>query len=241
MTEVSSKNVTSSTFFEHLDELRVCLTRSLIALIIAAVCFYPFIDQVLHYIIRPVGKLVFTSPADAFVTRMMLTLMGGFFIALPYIFYHIWSFVASGLKDTERRYIIVYGPLSFLLFILGSVFAYFIMIPISLKFLLSFSSEILTPMITIKNYISFLGTMVLAFGIVFELPIIMLFLTKIGIATPEFLMQKRKHAIVLILIVSAIITPPDFITQILIAGPLIILYEIGVIVSKWTYKRPLDE
>ena len=120
---------------------------------------------------------------------------------------------------------------------LGAVFAYFVTIPISIRFLLSFSTDLIVPMITVKSYISFVGTMLLAFGVIFELPLVLMFLTKIGIATPAFLMQKRKHAIIIILVVSAFITPPDFITQLIMAVPLVILYEVGIVASKLTYRE----
>jgi sec-independent protein translocase protein TatC len=121
------------------------------------------------------------------------------------------------------------------LFIAGGLFAYFVAIPVALRFLLSFSTATIVPMITVKNYIAFVGTMLLAFGIIFELPLVIMFLTRIGIATPKFLAEKRRHAIVLILIVSAILTPPDCFTQALVALPLMILYEIGLLASKMAF------
>jgi len=131
----------------------------------------------------------------------------------------------------------IFGPCSLFLFFLGGIFAYFVIIPISIHFLLSFSTPSIVPMITIKSYVSFVVTMLLAFGVVFELPLVLMFLTKIGVATPAFLVQKRKYAVVIILIVSAFITPPDCVTQILMALPLIVLYEAGIIISKITYRK----
>ncbi len=224
-------------FVGHLDELRGRLVKIVIAVIIAACIFYAFIDSVFIAIIQPVGKLVFTSPADAFIARLTLTIFGGLFLALPVTLYQIWQFVAAGLRKEERRYIIFFAPFSFFLFLMGGLFAYYITVPVALRFLLSFSSDVIVPMITIKNYISFLGTLILAFGVVFELPLVLMFLTKIGIATPDFFANKRRYAIVLILIVSAIITPPDVITQLMLSGPLIVLYEIGIIASRFTYRK----
>jgi len=224
-------------FVDHLEELRGRLIKSVLAMVCASGVVYIFIDQILEFFIKPVGKLVFTSPADAFLARVTLTLFTGFFLALPIILYQVWSFIAVGLKEEETKYVYFFAPCSLVLFIVGGVFAYSVTIPIAIRFLLSFSSDFVVPMITIKSYISFVGTMILAFGVVFELPLVLMFLTKIGIATPAFLSQKRRFAVVLILIVSAIITPPDIITQLIMAGPLIILYEIGIIVSKVGYKR----
>ena len=225
-----------ASFFDHLDELRGRLIKSVLAVIAAGGFFYLFIDQALEIIIKPVGRIVFTSPGDAFTARVMLAFLGGFFLALPVILFQVWRFVAGGLKEHEIRYIRFFGPCSLVLFFFGGIFAYFVFIPISVRFLLSFSTASIVPMITIKNYMSFVVTMLLAFGVIFELPLILMFLTKLGIATPEFLVQKRRHAIVIILIVSAFLTPPDCVTQLIMAAPLMALYEAGIIVSKLTYR-----
>lgn len=234
-TKIMSKSPRSIHFFDHVEELQSRLIKSIIAIVIASGLFYFVIDEVFMALVKPVGQLVYIAPGEAFVARVMLTLFGGVFLALPVVLYQMWQFVAIGLKDYEIRYIKFFAPCSFFLFVIGGAFAYFITIPISIRFLLSFSSEFIVPMITVKNYISFVGTMILAFGIVFELPLVMMFLAKIGIATPAFLMQKRKYAVIIILVVSAFITPPDFITQIIMAVPLIVLYEIGIIAAKMTY------
>ena len=231
-----NKNPRNISFFDHIEELQSRLIKSIVAVFVASCFFYIFVDEVFKVLVKPVGQLVFTAPGEAFVARIMLTLFGGFFLALPVLLYQVWQFVATGLKTYEVYYIKFFAPCSFFLFVLGGLFAYFVTIPISIRFLLSFSSEFIVPMITVKNYISFVGTMILAFGVVFELPLILMFLTKIGIATPAFLIQKRKYAIIIILFVSAFFTPPDFVTQLVMAVPLIILYEIGIIASKCTYR-----
>ncbi|MCK5581692.1 MAG: twin-arginine translocase subunit TatC [Candidatus Omnitrophica bacterium] len=224
-------------FFAHYEELRSRLIKSIISVLVAACFFYVVIDEVFAFVIRPVGKLVFTAPGEALVARIMLTLFGGIFLAFPFILYQAWRFVAAGLKEHEAKYVRIFAPCSFFLFVIGGLFAYFIAIPISIRFLLSFSNNLVVPMITVKNYISFVGTMLLAFGIVFELPLVLMFLTKIGIATPAFLAQRRRYAIIIILAVSALITPPDFITQLIVAVPLIILYEAGIVASRLTYSK----
>lgn len=229
-----SANPDGLSFWGHLDELRSRLIKSFLAIIIAACAFYPFVDPFLAFLIRPVGKVVFTSPADAFVIRLMLLICGGVVLALPVIVYQLWQFVAAGLKENEKKYIFFFAPASFILFIAGCIFGYWIIIPVGMKFLLSFSTDFIVPMITLPNYISFIMTLVLAFGVCFQLPLVLMFLAKIGIVTPAFLVQKRKHAIVLILIVSAVLTPsPDAVSQILMAGPLLVLYELGVIASRF--------
>lgn len=217
----------------HLEELRSRLLKSSIAVVIGAGFFYPYVDSFLAFLIQPVGKVVFTSPADAFVVRLMLLICGGVVLALPVVIYQLWQFAAAGLKENEKKYIRFFAPASFILFVAGCVFGYWVIIPVGMKFLLSFSTESIVPMITLPSYISFIVTLVLAFGLCFQLPLVLMFLAKIGIVTPAFLAQKRKHAIVLILIASAILTPsPDAISQILMAGPLLVLYELGVAASR---------
>lgn len=229
-----SANPDGLSFWGHLDELRLRLFKSFIAVVIAACLFYPFVDRFLAFLIKPVGKVVFTSPADAFVVRLMLLICAGVVLALPVVVYQLWQFVAAGLKEDERKYIRFFAPASFVLFIAGSVFGYWVIIPVGMKFFLSFSTESIVPMITLPNYISFIVTLVLAFGLCFQLPLVLMFLARVGIVTPAFLVQKRKHAVVLILIASAVLTPsPDAVSQILMAGPLLVLYELGVVASKF--------
>ena len=170
---------------------------------------------------------------------MLFTLLVGFVIAMPFFLYQVWSFAWEALTDKERRYIMLFGPLSLLFFLGGGLFAYFVIVPIAIKFLLGFSSVYVVPMISIKNYISFIGSFILSFAIVFELPLVLVFLVKIGIATPEFLRQYRRHAIMAILIVSAILTPPDICSQLLMAVPLVVLYELGVIFSLLAYQKKI--
>ncbi|MCR4337441.1 MAG: twin-arginine translocase subunit TatC [Candidatus Omnitrophica bacterium] len=237
MTKPHESRILQLSFFDHLDELRSRLIKSLFAILFCSIIFYSFLDPFLKEIVRPVKQVVFTSPAEAFTARIFLTFLGGFLLALPIVFYQIWQFVAAGLTEKERRYVRIFGVFSFLSFVGGIIFGYFVMLPISLQFLLGFSSESMVPMITVGKYFSFVGSLVLACGIVFELPLILLFLTYIGIATPEFLRQKRRYAIVLIFIVSAIVTPPDVLTQLLMAVPLMVLYEVGVFFSQWMAKR----
>ncbi len=228
-----------ATFFDHLDELRGRVIQFLFVYIVCCFFIYNLTGSILPYIIRPVGAVVFNAPGEAFSAYMILTLLGGFIIALPYFLYQVWVFAWEALTDKERKYIVLFGPLSLVFFIGGASFAFFVIVPIALKFLLSFSSNYVVPMISIKNYISFVGSFVLAFGIVFELPLILVFLVKIGIATPEFLRQYRRHAILVILIVSAILTPPDAISQLLMAMPLVVLYELGVLFSVMAYRKKI--
>lgn len=225
------------TLSEHLEELRGRIIKSVIFLIIASSIFYNFVNIVLPHLIKPVGKLVFIAPQEAFISNIKIAFFGGLFLSSPFVLYEIWQFISEGLKSNERKYVAIFAPFSFILFVLGAGFGYFLIVPIGIKFLLGFATDILTPMITISRYISFVGMLTFAFGLIFQLPLACSFLTKIGIVTPLFLSSKRRHAIVLMFIAAATLTPPDVITQCLMALPLLVLYEIGIVFSKLAYKK----
>ena len=227
------------TLIEHLEELRSRIIKSAIAIVIGASIIYVFVHPILLNLVKPVGRLVFIAPHEAFTTNIKIALFGGLFLSLPFVLYQIWRFVASGLKSSEKRYALVFGLLSFIFFMMGALFGYFVIVPLGIRFLLGFATDFITPMITMARYVSFVGTLTFTFGVIFELPLIILFLTKIGVITPQFLSHKRRHAIVSVFILAAILTPPDVITQAFMALPLLILYELGILFSKIAY-RPID-
>ncbi len=228
-------------FFSHLQELRDRLIKAFIAFVLGTIMAWNFIDPVIGFIVRPIGRIIFTSPAEAFNARMTLSMIGGLLLALPFIFYQLWQFISLGLTRAEKRYVKVFGPLSLALFFSGIIFGYFVMLPISLKFLMSFSSQWMVPMITVDQYISFVGTILLSSGVTFELPLVLAFLARLGIATPKFLQEKRRYAIVIILIIAAILTPPDVVSQIILTIPLLILYELGILFAQLAQTRHQKE
>lgn len=189
---------------------------------------------------NPVFNLHFIGPTEGFVSKFLVSFFSGIIIAFPIIIIQIWLFIAPGLKKKEKRLIIIYFPLMLLLFFAGLTFAYFILIPLGLYFLFNISTDLI-PMITISKYISLVITLLALFGLIFELPLIILFLTKLGVITPEFLSKKRKYAIFFIFIIAALLTPPDIFTQFIMAIPLILLYEVSILVSKLAYKRPVQK
>jgi sec-independent protein translocase protein TatC len=218
---------------EHLEELRRCIIICLIAIFICGFFCYFYSDEILMLLSRPVGKLIFTKPMEAFITRIKLAFYSGIFFAIPVIFYQIWRFVSPGLTKIERQTLSWIIPFSYLLFILGVVFAYFGVLPTGIKFLLNYGTENIQPMLSIGSYISFVMIFLLAFGVIFQLPLVVLVLTKLGIVSPEFLVSKRKYAILVIFIVSAVITPgPDIFSQFMMAIPTFLLYEISILLSK---------
>jgi len=225
------------TLVEHLEELRGGIIRALVCVIAVSCALYAFVDRILPGLVRPVGRLVFIAPQEALISRIKIAFFGGLFLSVPFVLYQIWKFVSSGLKPAEVRYALIFGPLSAIFFFIGAFFGYFVIVPIGIRFLLGFASEFLTPMISVSKYISFVGVLTLSFGVIFELPLASLFLTKVGIITPGLLSARRKHAAVAMFIAAAVLTPPDIVTQCLMALPLLALYEISILFSKLARKR----
>ncbi len=220
------------TLLEHLDELRNRCIKSVIVFSLASCLFYQFIPKILPYLIAPVGKLVFIYPQEAFLAKITISLLGGLCLSLPYILWQGWRFVYSGLKRKERKYVFIFGILSLLLFAAGCAFGFFLVFPAGIKFLISFAAPEIQPMITVSNYVSFLTGLTLIFGGMFQMPLVIVFLTRIGIISPKTLSRRRREAIVCIFIAAAIFTPPDVASQILLALPLVILYEVSILAAK---------
>jgi len=171
--------------------------------------------------------------AGQFSADIWTAILGGFILAFPYIIYQLWKFISPGLHENERKHSRGFIIISSLLFFIGALFGYFIITPLSINFLANYSiSSRVDNQIDISSYIGLVRSSVLASGIIFELPIVIYFLTKIGLVTPEFLKKYRKYALILVLILSAIITPPDIASQIIVAIPILILYEASIIISK---------
>lgn len=224
---------------QHLDELRKRVFICIISIFATSALSYSFVKKLLPFIAKPVGKLVFIQPLEAFLTYIKLAILCGVLISLPIILYQVWAFVSVGLRQNERRYIMFFGPFSLIFFLLGAVFAYTLVVPSGLKFLMGFASDYLEPMLSVSKYISFIGVLCIAFGISFEMPIVFMFLTKIGLVNTKTLKRNRRIAIAIIFICSAILTPPDVFTQIMMAVPLIGLYEISIFLSYLTKKGRL--
>ncbi len=225
-------------FLEHLEELRWRLVKSVGAVLVFSIITYFFTDQIIDFITRPIDQVYFTSPTEAFGVRIKLSLFTGLIVGLPVIFYQIWQFVVPGLHRHETRLVIPITILATLFFLIGASFCFFLVMPIGMTFLLGFGTAKLKPLISIGEYVSFVGWMTLGFGAVFELPIISYFLGRLGIIQSSMLRRGRRWAIVIILIVAGAITPsPDMFSQVLLAGPLYILYEISILIVRFTGRR----
>lgn len=230
-------------FTQHLFEIRYRLIRILIFLGILFVACFSLSEQIFEILRAPIEgyNLIFISPTEAFFVHLKLAFFSALALSAPFIFYHIWAFVCPGLHIKERNYTLPFVILASIFFVVGVLFSYFFILPLGLHFLLTYKTSGILPNITIGNYIAFTLQLSLVFGIVFEFPLIAVFLTKIGILKPVLLAKNRKYAILIIFIVSAILTPPDVVTQILMVVPLLILYEISVISCSLIYKDKKKE
>ncbi len=217
------------TLIEHLEELRKRIITCLVVVSFTSSVSYLKAKEILNLLVRPLGKAVFISPIEIFIVYIKIAFFCGIVLASPVIFFEIWQFVGIALTAKERRYIFLIIPASLLLFFLGGLFAYFVIIPFGIKFLLSFSSEQIIPLISINKYINFIAILILACGVVFELPLVILFLNNIGVVSPKILRKNYRFVVVLMLIIAAVITPtPDVFTQLLVSIPMLLLYEASI-------------
>jgi sec-independent protein translocase protein TatC len=230
-------------FMEHLGELRVRIVRSLYGLLAGTAIALPFSQRIVDWLALPVTRLgyelVFTAPAEAFWVQMKVGIFAGLFLAAPVILWQVWAFIAPGLHEHEKKYASPFVIIGSLMFLAGGAFALFVVTPYALTFLLGYARPGLKPMITIQNHIDFLLKFTLAFGVVFELPLALTLLARMGVVTARTLARHRKYAVLGAFVVSAILTPtPDAFNQALMAGPLIILYEVGIVSARLFGRKP---
>jgi len=228
----------------HLQELRKRLILSFIAVGAGFVICYSLKDSIFNILAAPLlkmmpagGSLIFTSVAEAFFTYMKVAFIAGLILTSPFVLYQIWAFVAPGLYQKEKRYVVPFVLSGSFFFALGIFFGYFIAIPIGFKFLLGYATDFIKPMPSMNEYLSFSIKFLLAFGLVFEFPVVLVFLARIGVVNAKMLARQRKYAILLIFIFAAVMTPPDLISQVLMALPLMGLYELSIFFSKLFGKK----
>ena len=221
---------------EHLEELRKRLIRSFIALGIGAALCYNWAEDIYKALLRPLlvqlpgdSRLIFTELTEAFLTYFKVALWGGFVLASPVIFYHIWRFVSPGLYRRERKVVLICIAWSTVGLLAGMAFGFFVAIPQVFSFFLGFGRSVIVPMPSMKESLSLILRLLLTFGIMFELPLMLYLLGRAGILTPALLRKGRKVAVLGVLLLAAVLTPPDVASQILIAIPLYILYEAGIL------------
>ena len=236
-------------FTTHLEELRRRIIICLIAIVVGFLICYGFKEQIFEFVAIPLvaslpndnSWMIFTGVTEAFFTYLKVSFLAAVFLSLPVIFYQFWAFTAPGLYSKEKKVIIPFVIFSTLFFITGASFGYFVVFPFGFEFLLSFASETIRPFPSLKEYLSFATKILIAFGLVFELPLITYFLSKLGLLTHRTLAKNRRYFIVIAFLLSATLTPPDVVTQLLMAGPVLILFEISVLVARIFGKKPLTD
>ena len=234
-------------FTIHLEELRRRLITCFIAIGIGFVGSYAFKEKLfsiltapLISVMKPGETLIYTNLPEAFFTFLKAALISGILLASPVIIYQFWMFIAPGLYQKEKRMMIPVVVLSTFFFVGGSLFGYFIVFPFGFKFFLGFASETIQPLPSMKEYLSFSSKLLLAFGLVFELPLVITFLAKLGVVSVQFLKKNRKYALLLFFAGAAILTPPDVVTQVMMAMPLMLLYEVSIIGARIFGKKKVD-
>lgn len=243
---VESQEEDKIPFTEHLEELRKRLIICFIAIGVGFVlCFavkeklFELLSLPLVSMMKPGEKLIYTGLPEAFFTYMKLSFLCGILLASPVILYQFWMFVAPGLYSTEKKMMAPILILSTFFFLGGGAFGYFVVFPIGFQFFLGFSTDTISPMLSMREYLSFASLFLFVFGLIFELPLVLIFFVKLGIVSIAFLQKNRKYAILLIFVIAAILTPPDIISQTMMAVPMMILYEISIIGAKiFVRKKP---
>lgn len=238
---------TEDTFISHLIEMRDRLLRAVIAVVIIFVCLFPWSQDLYALLAKPLlaalpkgGQMIATEVTTPFFVPMKVTMMTAFLLALPWVFYQAWAFVAPGLYQHEKRIGVPLVIASVILFVLGMAFAYFLVFPIIFGFMVGVAPEGVAVMTDIGKYLDFVLTMFMAFGITFEVPVVVVLLVKMGMVSVAKLREIRPYVIVGAFVVGAIFTPPDVISQFMLATPLWVLYELGILVAAMI-SRPKPE
>ena len=223
----------------HIADLRKRLTISTITVVVMFFACFSFYEPILEWMMAPVKhalpagtSMIAVEIQETFFTAMKVAFFAGFIISLPVIFWQLWLFLAPGLYDHEKKLVVPFVFFATLMFLLGASFAYYIVVPIGFDFLIAFGNSVVSVLPSIGKYVGFFTKLLIGFGIAFELPVITFFLAKIGIVNDQMLKDFFRYAVVLIFIISAILTPPDVISQVLMAAPLLILYGVSIYIAK---------
>ena len=223
----------------HIADLRKRLTISTITVVVMFFFCFSFYEPILEWMMAPVKhalpvgtSMIAVEIQETFFTAMKVAFFAGFIISLPVIFWQLWLFLAPGLYDHEKKLVVPFVFFATLMFLLGASFAYYIVVPIGFDFLIAFGNSVVSVLPSIGKYVGFFTKLMIGFGIAFELPVITFFLAKIGIVNDQMLKDFFRYAVVLIFIISAILTPPDVISQVLMAAPLLILYGVSIYIAK---------
>ncbi len=227
------------TFWEHVAELRTRLLVSAVALIAGMIVCFFFVEPAARFIMQPVGDMqfIYLSPPELFMSYVKIALLGGFVLASPVILFQIWLFVRPGLSGRERFSLIIGLFFGVIFFVAGAAFSFFVIVPFTIRFFLQYQNDAIKAMFSFSEYIGFVSSMVLSFGTAFELPIVISILAGLGIVTGTGLAKVRGIGILLIFIAAAIITPPDVVSQIFLGVPMMLLFELSILLAKGQEKR----
>lgn len=232
------------TFISHLVELRDRLLRIVVGIVLIFVCLFPFAKEIYALLAQPMlsklpagGQMIATAVTTPFFVPMKVAMLAAFLLSLPYTLYQVWAFIAPGLYQHEKRLALPLVAVSTLLFLTGMAFAYFLVFPVVFGFIVGTAPPGVAVMTDIGNYLDFVMTLFLAFGIAFEVPVAVVLLTRIGVVRVATLREVRAYVVVGAFVLGAIFTPPDVVSQIMLAVPLWLLYEAGILVSAWL-ERP---
>lgn len=236
-------------FLSHLFELRDRVIKAVLAIILVFVCLVYWAPDIFHIFAQPLlkalpegGKMIVTDVTGSFFVPMKVTMLVAFLIALPVVMYQIWAFIAPGLYLHERKLILPLVISSYSLFLIGMAFAYFLVFPSVFNFMASYNAPLGAEMSTdIDNYLSFAMTTFLAFGITFEVPVVVVVLVRMGIVPLAKLKEIRPYVIVGAFVISAIVTPPDVLSQLLLAVPMTLLYELGLLIARFYVPKPAED
>jgi len=244
-TEGTGDNGKAMSLMEHLSELRTRLVRVLIMVVLGFFACYAFSEDLFAELVRPLtasmpqgSKLIFTSIPEAFFVYMKVAFAASLFLTSPYSFYQLWAFIAPGLYEEERRHIIPLAGVSAVFFLAGAAFCYYMVFPLAFTFFMSFATDTILPMPSLDAYLSFALKLLIAFGLIFEMPLFAFFLARIGVLTATHLRRWRKYAVLASVIVGALLTPPDVPSQLIMAAAILVLYEASIWVTALAQKRP---
>ena len=223
----------SMSLIEHLEELRSVIVHTLIAAAAATMVCWFFSSRLLDILVGPIAEygVYFNAPNEAFLTRIKISAVVGLFLVLPYIFFKAYSFVIPGLYVKERRVVTPLLLATTGLFYLGVAFSFLVVTPQVIRFMLGFGTEYMEPLIAIGSYFAFVARLCLAFGVIFELPLVVLFLSMIGLVDPRWLLSTWRYAVVIIVVFAALLTPPDAVSQLMMAVPVTFLYVSSILIS----------
>lgn len=233
---------TEMSFFDHLEELRWRIIYALIGIVVGTIIAWIFIDQLVNFILlKPAqdahAELQNLKPFGQIFLYVQVAIIFGVVLSIPNIFYQLWKFIEPALHKKEKKYVLSVVIFSSLCFLTGIVFAYYVLLPLAMQFFAQFGTEAIKNNFAINEYMNIIISVMLGAGLVFELPMLSFFLTKLGILTPAFMRRYRRYALVIILFFAAMLTPPDPVSQLILAVPLVLLYEISIFISKISQRK----